>query len=93
MLSYGKSMERLTIGMQVNAIDDERIGILQAVRSCCLKVADRAGGYACLTPDAVFNISFARVTLICAPAQIGRYACKIHPAVTAAGQPAETFLG
>ncbi len=63
--------------MRVLGINDEFVGDVSRLNACCFEV--RAGDEPLfLKVDGVYNIDFKRVTLICQPEELGRYACGAH---------------
>jgi|GEM_PF-2763454 len=64
-------------------IDEVPLGNVRAVRSCCFEI-ELPDGAAWLTPEAVYNVSVGRVTLVCMAASARSYACLVHTPSAAA---------
>ena len=70
-------MEKLRGGLSVFSVNDLRLGDVTRVNACCFGVSSAAAP-ACLKLDAIFNIDFDRVTLICGETETARYRCGLH---------------
>ena len=72
-------METLKPGLPVFSIEDRRVGVVQAVNSCCFEVHSE-NARAFVSPEAIYNIDGLRVVLICEKPWIHRYNCRYHSA-------------
>jgi hypothetical protein len=71
------TIDTLRTGMAVFGVNDLRVGQVVRVNGCCLELTGDYGSHA-VAHDCIFNVSVGRVTLICAPREVRRYACPDH---------------
>ena len=64
--------------MRVLTINDLLVGEVGDVRDCCFEVRAADGLRYHLSPDCIFNVVDARVSLVCMIDHILVYSCKVH---------------
>jgi hypothetical protein len=71
------TMEPIRTGLAVLTVNDQELGHVANIRSCCFEV-QAADGKVALRSNAIFTVDSHRVTLICQREGIREYFCPIH---------------
>jgi hypothetical protein len=71
------TMEPIRTGLAVLTVNDQQVGLVANIRSCCFEIQSAEGKVA-LRSNAIFTVDSHRLTLICQREGIREYICPIH---------------